>query len=229
MNWIQLSISEHRPEGHTTPGFQMKADLRMLITPCSEPSPVSAPDWPSILVADRLTRELLEVKPEEGGFTLFCDRRWHVMADGPDGVTLRFVSQGDLLAQCSISELDALAAGKQLGLEEFQNDVRRALGERFGQMEHASHDTDEEGRRVLRVAALGTVEEIPIRWVYYHLSNKAGRRAAYVFTMEADLSERLDGADQALVSCLRFAEPAKPSANSSTTAAAPATKATGSS
>ena len=52
------------------------------------------------------------------------------------GVVLRFVDSGDLLAQCNISDLTPLPTGKQVGLEAFQQDVRRAIGERFEQFEH---------------------------------------------------------------------------------------------
>ena len=80
------------------------------------------------------------------------------------------------------------------------------IGQRFEQFEHASQDEDDEGRRLLRVSAVGRVEDVPIRWVYFHVSDEQGRRAAHVFTMEAELAERLGGADHMLVGGFRFAE-----------------------
>lgn len=224
ISWIQMLIREHRPTGHTMPGFEMKADLRMLIAPHKDSSPLSEVDWQSLLAFEAPAREMVVYTPEEGGYELFHDRRWHVTSDGADGTRLRFVDNGDLLAQCNISELTPLSAGKQVGLEQFQQDVRRAVGQRFGQFEQASQETDEQGCHVLRVAALGKVEEVVIRWVYYHISNKAGRRAAYVFTMEADLAERFAEADQTLVSSLQFTERKKAQRLDPTATAAPHAK-----
>ena len=78
------------------------------------------------------------------------------------------------------------------------------MGKRLEQLQYANQDTDSQGRRILQVAALGVIDEVPIRWVYYHISNPEGRRMAYVFTMEADMAERFAGADQVLVGGLEF-------------------------
>jgi hypothetical protein len=196
----------------------------MLVTPSEEAGPLGDTDWSNLLALPGPARELLQLVPARGGFEVALDRRWHVMSDSSDGVVLRFVDSGDLLAQCNISDLTPLPTGKQVGLEAFQQDVRRAIGERFEQFEHASQGEDDAGRRLLRVAAVGRVEDIPIRWVYYHISNEAGRRAAQVFTMEAELAERLGDAEHRLVGGFQFAEQNQTAQAGSTASTKPTAK-----
>ena len=124
INWIQVSITERRSPGHTVPGLEIKADVRMLISPLKESSPLSDVDWTDLLATSDGARQLLGFAPAAGGFELVHDRRWHVVAENPDGAIFRYVDNGDLLAQCKISELTPLAAGKQIDLEQFQSDVQ---------------------------------------------------------------------------------------------------------
>ena len=46
--------------------------------------------------------------------------------------------------------------------------------------------------------------EIPIQWVYYHISDDQGRRAALAFTFESKLVERFAEADRTLVETFQF-------------------------
>ena len=60
--------------------------------------------------------------------------------------------------------------------------------------------------QTLRVSARGLVSEVPIRWIYYHVSNSSGQRAAYVFTLSDEMNEKFAARDQLLVDSLRFDE-----------------------
>jgi hypothetical protein len=126
------------------------------------------------------------------------------MLDRPDLCVLRCVDRGDLLAQCNISPLPDLAPGQHLSLEEFQAEVLRSLSERSGQIIEANQSDGEGGLRVLRVVAAGNVAEIPIQWVYYHLSSEKGRRVSLAFTLESKLVERFAEADRTLVDTFEF-------------------------
>jgi hypothetical protein len=222
IGWLQLLIEEQRSPGHTMPGLQVKADVRMLVTAGGDSSQLRAREWSDLLAMPAQARRMLELTPAPGGFQVTLDRRWHVMSDSSDGVVLRYVDNGDLLAQCNISNLSRLPAGKQVGLEAFQRDVQRAIGQRFGQFEHASQSEDEAGRRLLRVSAVGQVEDVPIRWIYYHISDQQGRCAAHVFTMEGELAERLAGADHTLISGFQFAARQPEAQDQSTASTEPA-------
>jgi hypothetical protein len=94
-----------------------------------------------------------------------------------------------------------------LQLEEFQTDIQKSLGETFGQFIEASQFESDHGLRVLRVVAGGVASELPIHWIYYHVSNNAGRRLTYVFTMEAENASRFAAADHAFTSSLELFDP----------------------
>ncbi len=52
--------------------------------------------------------------------------------------------------------------------------------------------------------------EVPIRWIYYHVADEHGRQVALTFTVEQERLDRFAEADQAIVDSLRFAESAGP-------------------
>ena len=82
--------------------------------------------------------------------------------------------------------------------------IRQALGEQFRQFTAVDDRTREDGVRLLRVEATGVASELPIVWIYYHLSNDQGQRASLVFTVESDLLERFAAADAVLVESMGF-------------------------
>jgi hypothetical protein len=148
----------------------------------------------------------LEFKSDNAGFQMLVGRTWHVMIDRQDVAVMRFVDRGDLIAQCNLSQLPELAENEPFAMEQFQQDIKRILDENFGEFVTASESQNDEGLHVMRVVASGTVSDLPIHWVYYHIRNPAGRRASCVFTMEANLVDRFEGADHSLISSFQFTE-----------------------
>ena len=132
------------------------------------------------------------------------DGRWKVMVDRPESLVMRMIDQGDLIGQCNASRLPEMPDGKQLSLEQFKSDVRQALGESFGQLLDSTRLSTDDGRVVLRVVVNGTASGLAVNWVYYHVSDAAGRRASLVFTFEAGLASRFAEADIKLIKALRL-------------------------
>ena len=132
-----------------------------------------------------------------------------MMVDRHDVTILRLIDQGELIAQCNTSSLPEFAAGKRVQLPEFQADIER-VGQDLGQFVEASQQQSEGGLRVLRAVVSGLASELPIQWVYYHISDDRGRQAALVFTMDAKVVEKFAGADQAMVGSLEPTDSAPP-------------------
>ncbi len=222
VTWLAMAIKEDRAIGHAAPGMEVTARLRIAIEPLATSPRLNEIALGSLPSTSDAGATLLTFDSTAGGFRLMHDRRWHVMMDRRDVTVLRYVDQGDLVAQCNISRLPDLAAGKQLQLEELQADVKQTLGQNFGHLVEASQATDDD-LRVLRVVASGVVSDLPIQWVYYHISNNRGQRAACVFTLEAKLVERFAAADQTLTSGFQFLQsetgPEPAPANPATSAA----------
>ena len=84
--------------------------------------------------------------------------------------------------------------------------MQNSLGENFGAfVDSAEFDTDE-GLHVLQVTAVGEASNLPVQWRYYHLSDKAGYRAACVVTMRAKLVEQYPQIAERLIASFQFRE-----------------------
>ena len=224
VTWFAMSIRESRAIGHATPGFDVTARVRVEIN--EKPT---SPEL-SISLLNQLPLELnsastlLRLDSRLGGFGLLHARDWQMMVDRHDVTILRMVVQGELIAQCNLSSLPDLAAGKRVQLPEFQADIEKALGKNFGQFVEASQQKSDNGHRVLRVVVSGLASELPIQWIYYHISDDDGRQAALVFTMDAKVVEKFAAADESIVGTFAFIDRATPtpvSDNAGVTAAQP--------
>ncbi len=210
ITWFAVAMREKRAIGHAEPGFEVTARLRVTIAPLAKSEKLTDAYLTELPLEASPGAGLLSFQAEKARFQLIHDRRWRSMLDRRDLCVLRLVDRGDLIAQCNISELPESEPGKQMSLEAFQADVQRSLGDKFGQIVEGSKSTTEDGKCVLRVLVAGMESEIPIQWVYYHVSNDAGRRAAIAFTLETKLVERFAEADRTLIETFQFADQPEP-------------------
>lgn len=221
VTWLAMTIREARAIGHASPGFDVTARVRVEINekPASAELSLSLLDQLPLDLNPGSTLVRLDSTP--GGFGLLHARDWQMMVDRHDVTILRMIDQGQLIAQCNISTLPDLAAGKRVQLPEFQADIEKALAKNFGQFVEASQQKSRSGHRVLRAVVSGLASELPIQWTYYHISDDRGRQTALVFTMDAKLVEKFAGADQSMVDTFEFVERAAPTPASINTAEAP--------
>jgi hypothetical protein len=210
LTWVQLSIQENRGEGPISIPYVARADVRMLIAPIEGDSDISAVP-PAIARENPNQSEMLRYASESIGFELLHNSNWHLTGEQGRRATFRLIDKDKIVAQCNISRLTTMPTGKQLSLEEFQGDIRKALGEQFGEFESAKKTPSKAGGQTLRVSARGLVSEIPIRWIYYHVTDANGERAAYVFTLSDDLTEKFAGRDQLMVDSVQFVAMQTPS------------------
>ncbi|MCI0361937.1 MAG: hypothetical protein L0211_25930 [Planctomycetaceae bacterium] len=204
VTWLALGYKENRAVGHAQPGFEIVGKVRMVAAPIRSAAEVNDQALANLPVKADSNSTLVEFAAPTAGYALMHDRRWNVMVDRHEVTILRLVDRGDLIAQCNISRLPQLAKGEQLTLEAFQEDVKKTLGNNFGQIAEASQEASGGGLRTLRVSVSGTTADIPIQWTYYHLSDDAGNRAALVFTIEGELVERFAQIDRELIAAFRF-------------------------
>ena len=129
------------------------------------------------------------------------------MVDDRELSVMRLVERGDLVAQCNISRLPAASETDVLQLSKYQVEIQRALKNQFSGFVEASEGMTDTGLRILKVAVAGTASDLPIRWIYYHISDKQGRRVSIVFAHEAKLERKFAGMDDTLISSFRFVEP----------------------
>ena len=205
VDWLGLLVKEDKQASFVTDGVDAVSRLQMTVYAAEEPE--SLADAALAKLPLKSTPELTPLTYESpGGWQFDYDRRWYVYRDHRDLAVLCLFDRGMLAGQCNASSLPQRAPDKLVSLEEFQADVRKALGKSFGEFVEAGQSVDGAKHRVLRVAVEGKASDIPIRWIYYHVADEQGRQAAFTFTVEKSLLERFAAADKPLVGSLRFAE-----------------------
>ena len=197
--WLAIDIGEQRAIGHASPGMQVTARIRLKIIPFdpTEIRDTELTDLAGIELNPQEKNLLLRYRSLRGGYQIYHDRSWQVMLDRDDVTVMRMVQNGDLIAQCNVSKLSDSPVGKRRQLNEFQENVRSGLGKSFEQFVEVDQHESELGLRILRVVAVGKVEDLPIQWIYCHVSNDLGKQASYVFTIESKLVAKFGAADRA--------------------------------
>lgn len=208
---FNLAVKEKRSIGAATPGLDGVAKLRVNLQPL-ESSPHLLP---ATLVALRskgnLKLDTLALEPPKQGYRLQHDRRWFVTREGRESTVLRLVDSSDLLAQCTITSLPPISAGRLTKLEEFESDIRFALKENFGELVSSRQWTNSHGHPCLEVVIRGTTEEVPLEWHYYLVTTESGNRVSLAVTIQGELVSRLASADRQLVNTVELLG-AKPAA-----------------
>jgi hypothetical protein len=206
ISWLAMTLREKRALGHAHPGLEVTARVQMAVEKKSNVPALHDSVLADLnLKADEPVR-LLEFRSPTGGFETLLDRRWHVMIEREDVSVLRLVDRGDLIAQCNISALPQLETGETFSMVDFQQDVKRALADHFGEFVTASESVTDSGLHIMRVVTTGKISELSIDWVYYHLTDDQGRRASCVYTYESELADRFGASDQSLLSSFRFVD-----------------------
>jgi len=213
---VAVTIRERRQAGHVAPGLDVEARVSVARHPLAATAVGAAPavepgDVDSIRRRGTGRPGLVWHDGRERGYDLVADARWRVVEDGPAGLVMRYVDRGALVGQCSLTVLprgDALAPAT---IAEVQRDLERSLAGQFGRFAHASEATRSDGVRIVRVAAEGTAENRPFRWIHHVLTDARGRRAAVTFMLESAAEKRFGTADRELVDGLGF--PAEPEAD----------------
>ena len=139
-----------------------------------------------------------------GRYDLVHDARWRAIENGPDGLVMRFVDRGALVAQCSITALPRSASQSPPTIAEVERDLQRSLDGQFGRLEHSSEATRSDGVRFVRVVATGRADGLPFRWIHYVLTDADGDRVAATCTLEDSLEKRFGTADRELVDGIRL-------------------------
>ncbi len=207
IDWFGLLVKEDSDIGHINTGVELVARVQMQIEPVESSPQLSDAALAGLSLDPSEEMNQLVHRSDAGGWEFLHDRRWFVTVEGRSRSVLRMVDRGELIAQCNITVLAEVKPGGQITLPQFQNDIKEALGESFGEFINASQRANESNCRVLRVVVGGESSQLPIRWIYYLIADEQGRQVTLTFTVEKTHVERLANTDRAVVETLRFIEP----------------------
>jgi hypothetical protein len=208
VDWLALVIKEDRQTSLVADGLSVNSVFQMTARPINEVPELSNNALRDIAPKLKASPEtsLLTYDSNVGGWQFDHDRHWYIYRTQRELAVLRMLDRGETLGQCNVSSLPARNPSNLITLEDFQSDVRKALGNNFGEIVEAGEGVDNAGHRTLRVVVDGTSSDMAIRWIYYHIADSQGRQAAFTFTVEKSLLERFAESDRTLVQSLRFTE-----------------------
>lgn len=204
ISWLAMQTQETREIGEAEPGFKVTATLRILRAPADAMSHgrtladalQDVPSWESAA--------MLQFQSDRGFYRFLADRRWTTYRDNGEEATLRFIVGNRRVAQCNIANLIDFEPGRQLSLEGFQSDVRQLIRTGGYEILEASERLSNTQHRLLRVVVAGSTEGVPIRWLYYHISNDTGRRLTMTFILDEASLETFGEQDQQLVGTMEL-------------------------
>lgn len=210
---LEAEIAERREAGWVAPGLDVNARLKLVRSSVDRVCE-TADGYPSGEDTDQLGPIMADrphapgrpgtvwERHRQGRYALVLDERWRVVEDGSEGLVMRFVDHGALVAQCSILPLPRTGPDAAPSMETVRRDVERSLGEQFGLVVSADETTRSDGTRVVRVVAEGTAEDRPFRWIHHVLTDPVGHRAAVTCMHEVAAADRFAIADRELVAGL---------------------------
>lgn len=207
IDWFGLLVKEKRSIGHVKRGVDAVARLQVKISPAPGSRELADAALEGLSLEPSAELSELTYASAEGGWQVRYDRGWYITGDHHDLTVFRRMDRGELIAQCNVSPLPKLTPGKQITLSEFQEDVQKALGESFGEFVEASQRANDADYRVYRVVVRGEASKLPIQWNYYLLADENGHQVAIAFTVERQLVERFNKADEDLIRTFRFLDP----------------------
>ncbi len=211
VTWAGLVIKEVRSISEAEPGFEITARIRIIRKEATDIEFTDAEQLQAIAKQDDPARWMLFVRSIPGRYQMLADRRWKTIIDSGDEAILRLIENNKVMAQCNITRLPKLDAGRQLTLAGLQDDIRRSLDKNFGSFEESSERVTVSGLRMARVVVVGSSSDVPVRWIYSHLSDDAGRRYSLVFTMSGADAERFAASDDQMLSTFQILPDPTPS------------------
>ena len=208
VSWLGLAIQEKRAISQSEPGFDIVARIRLIREEQPHEWTLDREKLLELSAANHESQLTIKLGSAMGRYAFLADRQWKTYIDTGEEAIFRLIKNNSIVAQCNVTRLPKLDAGKQLTLAALQQEIRQSLKNNSPTIVEASERVTSNKLKLMRVLVTGKSEDIPIQWVYTHLSDDRGQRLSLVFTMGANMAEVFAGADEQICSTLElYAEP----------------------
>jgi hypothetical protein len=204
VTWLGMSIREKRAISKYRPGFEVTARLELIRKEQPHQSALDRIGLIELAQNEDPSRWLVQIESEPGRFQTVANRNWVTYLDSGEDCVFRMIEDNQSIAQCNLSQLPSLDPGTQITAEALQAEIQAALGEHFVEFIETTEKLTGSNLRLLRIEVSGMQQQVPIRWIYAHLSDDSGRRLALVFTLAAEVADRFAGEDLQLLESLTF-------------------------
>ncbi len=219
VSWVALAIQEKRAISHAEPGFDITARIRLIRDEQPHEWDIDRAKLLELSAAKHEPQLTVKLGSAMGRYAFLANRQWKTYIDTGEESIFRLIQNNSIVAQCNVTRLPKLDAGKQLTLAALQQEIRQSLKDSNPNIVEASERVTTNKLKLMRVVVTGQSEEIPIQWIYAHMSDDSGRRISLVFTMGTNMAEQFAGADEQICSTFELLpEPTKSDSKSPTEA-----------
>ncbi len=202
---LEVNRAEVREPGPIEAGLDVKSTLSMKREQASPPATLSDASLSAVSLAMTPSRLLLRQAGPGGKSSLLHDRRWHVFWEDPRVVVLKRLEGERVIAQLNLSQGPSLGPGRAQEPAQFQEDVKKALKDRFSRLVGMGEVAgDPSVARLLKVGVLGREGSLAILWYYYLASNPQGDQVVGTFALPADDAPAIGREDELIMGSFRF-------------------------
>ncbi|MFO0960322.1 MAG: hypothetical protein U0800_23285 [Isosphaeraceae bacterium] len=202
---LELRRTEDRKPGQVEAGLDVRSVLVVSREPAETPAELADAALAGVVNGVDRSLELLRFSPPGGGYTLYHDRDWHLSYDDARKSVLKRLDHGELVAQCNLSIGPNAGKDRHQDPRQFQEDVRAALGNRFGKVLLAGPvEEPRDGLFRFRMVVQGQVEQVGVIWIYYLIANPDGDQLLATFTMAQAQAERFGEQDLGMIGSLSW-------------------------
>ncbi len=205
INWVGMLLEEKRSIGHVGPGLEVKARLQVKISPLDAPNNLTNEtiDGFQLDAGEPVLR--LRYENGKGSWRFHHPRSWYMIQDEPTKTLLRMLDKGELVAQCNIVSMPKTDPRVPTTLRRFTEDLVKGLEKNSPNVVSTDESINSAGYHELRVIIDGKVEDgLPLRWVYFLLTDKDGYQTVVVFVIEAEHLEQFGDSDDRILDSFRM-------------------------
>ena len=201
---VRLSINENRQAGQVAPGFEGKSRVNVQLRSDDSCEHLSTNNLKKLTKSRRI-KQRLQWMSDAGKFALEYDPRWKMIASENQAAILRYVDDGDLMAQCNVVQLPSRPASNPLTLAKYRKEIETIIRpDKTAKLIGAKAIKTTNGFDALRVTVKGVEKDVPVKWIYYHVAAEDGRRLTFIFTLEQEIADVFQPSDQRMVNGLSF-------------------------
>ena len=205
VNWVGMLLEEKRSIGVVGPGLDIKARLQVKISPLDEPGNLTDEYVKGFDLKKNDAVSQLRYEDGKGAWKFQHPRSWYMLPDEPNKTMLRMLDKGELVAQCNIVSMPKIDPKYPTQLKKFAADLAKGLEKNSVNMVSAEESVNFAGYSELRVILDGKVDGgIPLRWVYYLLTDKEGYQTVIVFVVEAEHLQQFGDSDDKILHSFRM-------------------------
>jgi hypothetical protein len=202
---LELRRKESRKPGPVEAGLDVASTLTVERREAEPPAELTDAAVAALPAGPQPGLELLLLTAPDGKYTLLHDRDWHTYWDDARLTILKRLDHGEVVAQCNLSTGPNAGRGRHQDPKQFREDIRNALGRRFGEVLSAAEvGGDPAGGYRYRVEVRGREGDVEILWDYYLVAGPEGDQVLATFTRTLAQAKAFGDQDLQLMGTLRW-------------------------